>query len=219
MFSKNCGEKIGKRYTYCPHCGSSTGKPKNEEDWGILGKDDEIEETNQFANPMFGGFSEKMLNKMLVGAMKMLEKEMKQLNQETPLNSNFELYINGKKVDPKNIKVTTIPAKEQKEVQKKPILNPFSQENIKRFSSLPRKEPTTNIRRLSNKVVYEINIPGVESIKDISIIKLEKSIEIKAVSKNTAYAKVIPIDLPIKKYKLEKEKLILELSIKEDTEA
>jgi len=38
---------------------------------------------------------------------------------------------------------------------------------------LPRHEPATNIRRLSNKVVYEIEMPEIKSIEDISIIKLE----------------------------------------------
>jgi HSP20 family molecular chaperone IbpA len=82
------------------------------------------------------------------------------------------------------------------------------------LAGLERKEPKTNIRRLSNRVVYELEMPGVESLEDISIIKLENSIEIKAISKNKAYVKVIPINLPITNYNLSEGKLILELGIK-----
>jgi HSP20 family molecular chaperone IbpA len=216
MFNKkncrNCGEKIKGDFIFCPFCGSSTGKELREEDWGLLGKNDEMQEMNTLSRGLFAGMSDKMLNKMLSSAMKMLEKEMQKgmSSQNTELQSNIELYINGKKISPENIKVT----KKVEKQPKSPIIQTFNQENIKKFSTLPKKEPTTNIRRLSNKVVYEIDIPGVTSIKDIAVSKLENSIEIKAVAKDKAYAKVIPIDLPLRGFKLDKDKLILELGIK-----
>jgi HSP20 family molecular chaperone IbpA len=92
--------------------------------------------------------------------------------------------------------------------------NNFTKEKIKKFSKLKREEPKTNIRRLSNKLVYEIEMPGVKSIEDISISQLENSIEIKAISEKKAYAKIIPINLPIKNFDLSEGKLILELGIK-----
>ena len=45
-----------------------------------------------------------------------------------------------------------------------------------------------------------------------SIIKLESSIEIKAVSKENAYSKLIPINLPITNFNFSNEKLILEMN-------
>jgi HSP20 family molecular chaperone IbpA len=214
MFDKkkcrNCGEKIKGDFVFCPFCGSPTGKEINEEDWGLLGKNDEIQEANPFSRGLFAGMSDKMLNKMLTSAMKMLEKEMQKTSQNTDIQSNIELYINGKRISPENIKVT----KKVEKQPKSPIIQSFNQENIKKFSTLPKKEPSTNIRRLSNKVVYELNVPGVDSIKDIAVTKLENSIEIKAVAKDKAYAKVIPIDLPLRGFKLDKDKLILELGIK-----
>lgn len=210
---KKCGEKISDKYDFCPYCGLPAGS--NEEDWGLLGKNDQLKGADPFQNPMFGGFSGKMLNKMLAGAMKMLEKEMQKemknpKEMSMPSNTNFELYINGKKISPSNIKVT------KKEVSpiKKSQLSQLSQDNIKRFAELPKHEPSANIRRLSNKVIYELDVPGVKSINDISIIKLENSIEVKAISQDKAYKKLIPIDLPLKAYKLDKDKLILELGVK-----
>jgi len=220
MFSKKikckkCNEKISEKYSYCPICGNPT--EQTQEDYGILGKNDFADPFEEMSKNMLGGISGKMFNKMLGGAMKMLEKEMQKNMQNTATQpkTNFELYINGKRISPEHIKVTRkeIPTKEV--TKKITASNMFDQEKIKEFSKLPKKEPSANIRRLSNRVIYELDVPGVNSVKDISIIKLENSIEIKAIAKDIAYQKVIAIDLPLKKYKLEKEKLILELGVKD----
>ncbi len=79
------------------------------------------------------------------------------------------------------------------------------------LSKLPRHEPETKIRRLTDKLVYEISMPGVKNEKDIAINKLQNSIEIKAFSKDKAYFKLIPLAFPIKSWKLDHERLVLEL--------
>ena len=100
--------------------------------------------------------------------------------------------------------------------QKKEISsNNLPQNHLKKFSKLPKNEPKTNVRRFSDKVIYEINIPGVKSIKDVSIIKLENNIEIKAITKDKAYNKLIPFNFPITDYNFSRGKLILELDSKE----
>lgn len=210
---KKCGEKINKKFDFCPHCGASDNG-NSEEDWGMLGKNDVPNELNMFSNSMFGGMNGKILNKMLGGAMKMLEKELqKEMKNQNQVGTNFELYINGKKINPENIKITKGQIKEEGP-KKKLFMNTFSEQNQKKFAELPKKEPPTNIRRLSDKVVYELEIPGVESLENVSIAKLETSIEIKAIAKDKAYKKLIQIDLPLKRYKLDNQKLILELGVK-----
>ncbi len=87
----------------------------------------------------------------------------------------------------------------------------FTKAQSEKFAKLPRKEPKTSVRRLTDKIIYEIILPGVKNEKDIIINKLQNSIEIKAFTKDKAYFKLIPIDMPIKDYYLEKDKLILEL--------
>src|SRR3989344_3748821 len=69
-----------------------------------------------------------------------------------------------------------------------------NQNNINSNKKLPPgiRSGGISIRRFADRVVYEIALPGVKSIKDISITKLENSIEIKAVSKDKAYFKLIP---------------------------
>lgn len=87
----------------------------------------------------------------------------------------------------------------------------ITEKEAKRLAALPRQEPETKVRRLSDKVIYEISLPGVKNQKDVIINKLQNSIEIKAFTKDKAYFKLIPLGLPIKNYKLVDEKLILEL--------
>lgn len=211
MFKKiecsNCGKKIKNSYGFCPFCGNQT--KKKQEDFGMLGQNDTQENLENFSQNIFGGFGGGILNKMLSQTMKMLEKEMQKemKNQQKMPKTNMQLFINGKKVDLQNMQQQKMP--EKKEKNKIKSLH-FSQSNQEKFASLSQKEPKTNIRRLDDKVIYEINLPKIDSIKNISIVKLENSIEVKAISKNAAYFKSIPINLDLTDYMLENEKLILE---------
>lgn len=221
---KKCKEKVSKKDSFCPNCGNYLApykKKKDEDDWGMLGKEDKIDE-DPFSSPLFKGLGGGMLNKMLANTMKMLEKEMQKSLKDAERmavdpSTNFELYINGKKVDPKNIKVTQMPLQftEKKTITKnKPNKGKyisFNTEESKKFSSLPIKEPKTTLRRLSDKIMYEISVPGVKSINKVSIIKIGDSIEVKAISKENAYFKVIPINLDVQNFKLSNEVLVLEL--------
>lgn len=229
MFNKiscpKCNKKISKNYAFCPICGHNLKKNQKKDDYGMLGKDDLEEEIPE----LFTGFGGKIMNKMLNNAIRMMEKEM-QKNMEMQrkitspkqqgIKTNFELYINGKKVNPENIKITQHPLSQgtqqrtiKKESSKKNLRNiAFSQENKNAFSKLEKKEPKTSIRRFSNKIIYEIEVPDVESIEKVSINQLENSIEIRAIGKKTGYEKIIPLNFPISSYELSEGKLILELN-------
>ncbi len=229
MFKKKscrkCGEKTSDKHKFCSNCGHSMSNNSNDDDWGLLGKDDTSQNAEDLFSMPFGGISGKMINKMFGSVMNMLEKEMtkefsktnSQPSRKIPQGTNVRLMINGQEINLNNIENPEIKAKKQKTPKKlKEVPSThFSQEDLKKFSNLPKQEPTTNIRRLSNKVVYEINMPEVKSIKDVSIMRLENSIEIKAVGKKKAYFKLIPISLPITDYNVSKGKLILELEAKE----
>jgi len=220
MFKKKkcgkCGKKVEEKYSFCPYCGNNINS-ENDEDFGMLGKNDFMPLTNEMKLPMG-------LNTLFNSLMKNLSKEM-----EEQLRGNF-IEDKSKKVkkDGISISISTFgngtprikvaPMGNQKiepeKINEKLKRNNFTKERIKKFSELKREEPKTNIRRLSNKLIYEIEMPGVKSIDDISIINLENSIEIKAIGEKKAYAKIIPISLPIKNYDLSEGKLTLELGIK-----
>ena len=206
---KRCGENSSGKYNFCPNCGVPfNDKSAKRDDFGMLGESD-FDEAREFKNQFFGGFAGGMMGKMFESAVRMLEKEMeKEMKRDMQgPRTNFQLFINGKPVKFEN----GFPRNSQ-EMRKKAVQNnALPKNNLKNFPSLPKKEPATNVRRFSNKIIYELEMPGVKSDKDISIAKLENSIEIKAVSEDNAYKKIIPINLPVTNYNLANGKLVLEL--------
>lgn len=219
---KKCGKKIDKKYSFCPHCGHKMFSDAEERsEWGMLGKNDSIPSMNELKLPI--GF-----NALFNSLMKNLSKEL-----DTQLSNNyFGMDKKPKKIkrsgvsinistfgdgQPK-IRVTNLGNNNQKLNSKKETekfkSNSFTKEKIKKFASLPKEEPQTNIRRFSNKIVYELEMLEVKSMEDISIIKLESSIEIRAIGKGKAYIKRIPINLPVINYNFLEGRLILELGIK-----
>lgn len=206
---KKCGSKVKDKFDFCPSCGKLLNAEFNE-DFGMLGKNDAFNGVDDLSNSMFGGIGGNMLNKMLGSAMKMLEREMrKEIKKDgSQPKTNFQMFINGKKVNLGGNFVSP-PQKESRKVKQIKLPN----NKLKNFAKLPKENPKTSIRRFSEKIVYEIDVPGVKVIEDVSIIKLENSIEIKAVSKTKAYSKIIPISLQIINYKLESSKILIEMSV------
>jgi len=200
----NCNRRIKSSHNFCPNCGKIL-KQTSSEEWGMLGKNDAISQQDELAM-MLQGMGGGMIGKMLNQTMKMLEKEMtKETSQDK--KTHLKIMINGKEI-PRQEK-----AKLKAPVKIMPI--EFSVESQKKFSKLKKTEPKTNLKRLGDKIIYELETPGVESIKDISIIRLEKGLEVRAVSKNKAYQKAIKIDLPLTKYQLLDGIISLELETAE----
>ena len=157
--------------------------------------------------------------------MKMMEKQMKSLaeqanNQNKPKsfpmneinpNLNVQFFVNGKRVFPpqqeqinnsqnqQQIKPTNI------KVKKMPL------EKLERFAKLKRVEPSSKVRRIGNRVIYELEVPGVKDLDDVLINRLENSIEIKALARDKSYSKILNINLPIIRYGLDKGNIFLEL--------
>ena len=215
---KNCGEKIDDSYNFCPFCRISLKDNFDDEDFGLLGRNDSMDEIKL---PM--GFNH-LLNSLMKGMnaqFKELEKQTKNEQKKPEMKKGgISISISTSGNRPPEIKVTSFgnapgfKETEQKIGEKaKAIKLPSS--DWKKFSGVPKKKPETNIRRFSNKVVYEIDLPGVKSVEDISIIQLENSIEIKAFAKDKVFHKIIPISLPITNYNLSKGKLVLELDAHE----
>jgi HSP20 family molecular chaperone IbpA len=194
----SCKERINSNYEFCPHCGNPIKNSRKE--WGLLGKDD-VSEDNDSPN-FLGGLGGNFIGKMIGNAMNMIEREMKKgIKEFENPRSRVKLIINGKEIDMNN----------RKKVKNQKVIKDLSKEKLEKFATLPKQEAKTSIRRLSDKLICEIELPGVKSIEDISVINLESSIEIKALAKDKVYIKRIPMKLPIINYSLTKGKLILEL--------
>jgi len=53
------------------------------------------------------------------------------------------------------------------------------------------EEPHADIKRIGDKVVVEVNVPGVKSPQDIEIREMESSLEVKARAGDKAYFKIL----------------------------
>lgn len=209
-----CGKSLNLKYDFCPFCGNML--EKKEKDFGMLGKTDSSEEgMNMNGILPFG------LNSIFNSLMRNLEKQLGNQDKERrPDNrkGNLSISISTLGGFPQQMKVN--PVQESKgEIKrrnnlKKFFFDNFSSESFKKFSKLPRVEPKVEIRRIGDKISCEVMLPGVKSVKDISIMRLESSMELKAVAEKKAYMKTIPLNFPIEDYKFLKGKLTLELDAK-----
>ncbi|MAG01903.1 hypothetical protein CMI42_01060 [Candidatus Pacearchaeota archaeon] len=223
MFSKKCSDcenDIKDDFDFCPFCGNDLKSEYDKEDYGFLGKNDVVkEETFEPHN----SFMDKMFN----SALKLLEKQMKNLNKEMMKDPNLreripnphrannpqgdlnvQFFVNGKKVFPSQVN-----HRKDRHVRRKPfkINNRLISEKIKKHSDLPKEEPQSRLSRASDKIIYDLYVPGVRSMDDVLINQLESSIEIKALSKDKIYKKNINLKLPILRCDLNKDFLKIEL--------
>jgi len=231
MFRKKCPKcrkRISKDFEFCPYCGCDIKRYRDEKNYGFLGKDDFL--------PDFGIKMPFGLSRVFNTLMKQLDRQFKELDKE--LGTAEKIERKGKKARVKStgisISISTGTGKKPEirvrgfgpgieikqvspkiEPAKKITKTIIPEAKVRKLARLPKTEAETKVRRLSNKIIYEINLPGVKSLSDIIINQLENSIEIKAFSEDKVYFKLLPIKLPILNYKLKKEKLILELKARE----
>ncbi len=216
MFKKTCSKckkKIEKEYNLCPYCGLNQESKYDKEDFGILGKNDFISEKSL---DMGGSFMDKIFDNAFKMAEKIIEKQMKslpELNKEfsesriqpsrNTGNLEVQFFVNGKRVFPEKRQTR------KTEIIKKPKV--ISEKNKEKLAKLPREEPSSKIRRVDGKIVYELEVPGVNHIEDVFINNLENSIEIKAISDKKIYSKILNMKLPILGYGLKEGNLIIEM--------
>ncbi len=199
-----CSGKLESKFSFCPYCGASViSKEKMEKDYGLLGREDSIDPV-QNVNPMANlGITDKLISNMFNMVMKNLNKQMiDELN-----GADVQAFPNGIKIRIGSQQ----PKKKNERMQKKEI----SQEQLERISSLPRKEAKYSMRRVADKIVYELNMPGVSSADDVFVSKLESGYEIKALGEKNVYVNSIQVELPINHVSLDKNRLIVEFKTEE----
>ncbi|MAH49515.1 hypothetical protein CMI37_27075 [Candidatus Pacearchaeota archaeon] len=196
----NCAKKIEKKFSYCPYCGLGFRKQRDEENFGMLGRDDVIERepTPEIKMP-FG------LNKIMNSLVKQLEKEMGNMGEVQPGGGGrgFKIQISTGKPQ-----VKQMPMQKKEEKMIMPVI---SERELERREGLERTDADSKVKRLSDKIVYEINVPGVRGKDDVIITRLEEGIEIRAYSKDKCYVKVIPLKVEVLGWYLKQDVLVVEL--------
>lgn len=204
---KRCEGKLKDSFSFCPYCGLDLRNPyADEKDFGMLGRNDEA-----LNAPLMGGGSlgitDKMIQSIFNSLLKGLEGQFKEdIQNPNDLPHEVQRLPNGIK-----IRIGTPP----KEVPQKKKSAPkyLTDEQVKRMSNLPRGEAKADVRRFSDKVVYELSAHGVDSVEDIFVSKLENGYEVKAIGKSKVYVNSLPVNLPLKKYYLKGKKLNIEFGL------
>jgi hypothetical protein len=208
MFKKKCPaceKKIERKFNFCPWCGHSFRKQRVEEDFGMLGRTDDVEQqiNNQLQLP-FG------MNGLFNGLMKQIEKEIANMEKMQPQNGmprGFKIQISG----PGQPKIQNISNQNK---QKQPAIiqvEEVDEEEKMRRASLKRVEAKSNIRRLPEGIVYEIDTPGVKNVRDVVITKLEESMEVKVYTEDKCYIKSIPLKMDVVEFSVQENKVLLKL--------
>jgi len=201
-----CEGILKNEFSFCPYCGCSLiSKEEMERNYGLLGKNDSIDSQ---PNNIMGsnlGITDKIINNMFNMVMKNLSQQIgsDMENAEiSQLPNGIKISIGGqpvrKKQAPKFVKKT------------------LTEDQLQRISSLPRKEAKSTIRRLPDKVVYELNTPGVLSTEDIFISKLESGYEVKALGNKNMYVNSLQVSLPLKGISVDKNKVFIEFNTREN---
>src|SRR3989344_6048934 len=170
----SCGYKISLKYKFCPHCGVSFVNPKKErEDFGLLGKNDTPD--NNIDNDLFQGqgfgITDKLIGSVFNSLMKNLDKQMKNnmMNSNKDFgNAEIRSFPNGI-----GIKIFGPFDMQQRPKKRERIVQKINNEQLKKMSELPREKAKTIVKRLGDKVVYELAAFGINSVEDIFVSKIE----------------------------------------------
>ncbi len=192
-----CASKISDKYSFCPHCGNNLMNKEDEmKNFGMLGRNDFISRDFQEINL---GMTDKIISNLFNNLVKTLDSQFKDMEKTeiSAFPSGIKIKIGAPR---KKIKKSQIFHKETTEKQKEKI------------SSLPRATAKSAIRRFSDKIVYELTTPGLASLDDVFISKLESGYEIKALADKKIYINSIPINLPLHSFSINNDKLLVEFN-------
>ena len=194
----SCAKKIEKKFNFCPYCGVSFKARNEKENFGMLGRNDAHGKIQQDLGLPFG------MNKIVNSLVKQLERQMNEVNGDKggEIPRGFKIKIAQGQPQMKQV------IQEPKKIEEAPEL---SDEENDRRAKLVREEVVSKVRRLDDRIVYEMKTPGVKRKKDVVVTKLESGLEIKAYSKTKCYVKFIPLTVEVIEYYVEDEKVFVEL--------
>jgi len=193
MKCENCDADMDKKWSFCSVCGFKIAKTKIFEDifsrikkeffspkeYNQLEKDVEARDISPFfKKPNGGGFSIKIYRSG--GKQPQVQvKTFGGINKERIENAVYN-QLGMKETGVENIR------NRAKEIQKEE-----KRDNIRSGILKSAEEPKTKIKSLGNRVVVDIELPGVKSIGEVRINELENSVEVKAIIGDKAFFKIL----------------------------
>ncbi len=197
-----CGSEVDEDWEYCPRCGF---RLKGESFLDIFSKvQKEFEEMSKSFDKDFEVF------------------DLSPWSPKKLKSSGFSIKIIHDGRNPPKIFVKTYGDVNKKRIEKE-IYDKFGVRSVPSVElkdnaySIPKvtEEPKTEVRRVGNKILVNINLPDVKSENDINIKSLENSVEIKAMAKDKAYFKIItkPAEFKVGKHEFKDGVLYLEFVV------
>ncbi len=199
MFKKKCpacAEKIDRKFNFCPYCGASFKSRREKNDFGMLGIEDFDDNIRVEQKLPFG------VEKIMGSLVKQLEKQMGNMNFEGMPKG---IRINVIRGNPRMRQVVQEVPKVGKEIVS------ISKEETNRRIGLKKVEAESKVRRLADRIIYEIDAPGVREKKDVVVTELATGLEIRIYSEDKCYVKLIPLKVELIGYYVKSEKVFVEL--------
>ena len=181
----SCDKKVGSKFNYCPYCGKSLGNMENDEDFGMLGRNDSNGNMQEEIKLPFG------MEKIMGSLVKQLERQMGSVDLGNGQRVPKEINIRIAKGNPQMRQV----ARGASKVIGEPVK--ISEKEMNRRMNLPKVEVESKVRRLSDTIIYEIETPGVRDKEDVALTELATGIEVRAYSRDKCYVKFIPLKVEI----------------------
>lgn len=172
----------------------------------MLGRSDIADEEmirHAFASNM--SVADKLIGSLMGSLMKNLDMQFRDAR---------EIETAEVKSTPNGIKIRVGVPVQQRRREARVASRQLTEQQLTRMSKLPRSEAKTNVRRLADKVVYDLAAHGVESPDDVFVSKTESGYEIKAIAKNKVYINSVPVNLPLRGFSLHDKGLTVEFSLK-----
>jgi len=165
-------------------------------DFGMLGRNDSGGGMKVEQKLPFG------MEKIMGSLVKQLEKSMGNMNIEGMPKG---IRINVVRGNPQVKQVV------QKESREKVEIPNVSAEETERRLGLRKVKAESRVRRLADRIIYEIDAPGVQEKKDVAVTELATGLEIRAYSGDKCYVKFIPLKVELISYSVRSDKVFVEI--------
>ncbi len=202
MKCPNCRYEVEEGWEYCPSCGFRLGGNRFSDIFSRVEK--EFEVMNRGFEKNFEVF------------------DISPFFRKTPEGSGFTVRITQSSGNKPKIDIRTYGDVDRKGIEEelkrmgvsKPSPASGAGEKPGRKTRLHgvTEEPRTEVKRIGDRIVVDMEMPGVRDEKDIEISSLENSIEVRAVAGDKAYFKILtkPPDSGIIEKKFSKGTLHME---------